>query len=75
MCKLLTMHAMSAIYKCNRLQHLQTLFAYTGILYIQCKYIYIHIYKLSITYRNIPCNATSLKETNKKSSVLLTPYL
>lgn len=62
MCKLLTMHAMSAIYKCIRLQHLQTLFAYNGILYIQC----IYIYKLSITYRNIPCNATSFKETNKK---------
>lgn len=56
MCELSTMHAMSAIYQCIRL-HLQTLFAYTGILYIQC----IIIYKLSITNRNIPCNATSLK--------------
>lgn len=40
-CELLTEHAMSAIYV--RLQHLQTLFAYTGILYIQCICIYIYI--------------------------------
>lgn len=90
----MTMHAMSAIYKCIRLQHIQTLFAYNGMKYVICvcvnmyicMYMYIHtyihvhvcIYKLSITYRNIPCNATSFKRNLKVKVVFyqhLTCYL
>lgn len=65
MCKLLTMHAMSASYKCIRLQHLQTLFAYTGILYIQCIYIFTNLASHIEIYPVMP---PVLKET--KSSVL-----
>lgn len=49
-------HAKSAIYKCITLQLYKHKF--------DCLHIYIYIYvthKISITYRNIPCNATSIK--------------
>lgn len=66
-CGLLTKHAMSAIYKRIRLQHLQTLFAYTGILYIQCICIYIYT-TLASHIEIYPVMPPVLKET--KSSVL-----